>query len=243
MCFHGTTLAVKRKTKFSRATSKRLAKWIWVVIVAVLAGICSPELIFYRTVIDTQTRARWCVLTLNADRYILSMLYYISTILLFLIPLLVNISSGIFIVLGRSNAREQASSKQPKFSTISVNIRVTTIRIRVMSEKRIHSNQKRIHPTQIHFDRPDYIEYSRFTSSRLRLRFRVHQTRSTPLSYSHRLSDRIFTVYCYLVRIYSAFDQLSPSIDGIPQKMEASLCLEFFQICSRTLTPTIFFNG
>ena len=136
------TLAVKRKTKFSRATSKRLAKWIWIVIVAVLAGICSPELIFYRTVIDTQDTRLWCVFTLNADRFVSSTLYSVSTILLFLLPLVVNISSGIYIVLGRSRTKQQATSTERTSSTITLNIRVITLRISVVSGQRIRSIKK-----------------------------------------------------------------------------------------------------
>ena len=103
------TRTVLYKTNFSRSMSRRLSKWITVNILVVIAALSSPELIFRRMVVDTQDERVWCVLTLNQHRAALYTFYTASNILLFLLPIVINLISGVIIVLMTLRLKLQAN--------------------------------------------------------------------------------------------------------------------------------------
>jgi len=106
-------VAVKRATKFSASTSRRAAKYVTPSVTIFIALACSFELIFRRIIIDTYDNKAWCVLTLNRDRPILLALYSISNIFLYLVPLTINLTSCIIIIIGTFRSKQKATSNAP----------------------------------------------------------------------------------------------------------------------------------
>ncbi|CAF3090951.1 unnamed protein product [Rotaria socialis] len=102
------TWVVMYPTKYSRSVGKRVARWIAGCVIIFLALVCSLELIYRRMVIDTHNERAWCVLTLNADRPALLKLYSISNVLLFSLPIVINLLSSILIIQGTMVASKQA---------------------------------------------------------------------------------------------------------------------------------------
>ncbi|UJR12115.1 hypothetical protein I4U23_016293 [Adineta vaga] len=105
------TQAVSYPTKYTRAISERRAKWIVGCVFIFLALISSPELIFRRIVIDTHDERAWCVLTLNADRPVILVLYSISNVLWFILPLIINFASSIIIIQRTTALKNQIKNK------------------------------------------------------------------------------------------------------------------------------------
>jgi uncharacterized membrane protein YidH (DUF202 family) len=93
-------VAVKQATKFSKLGSRRVAKYVAPSVVIFIALVCSFELIFRRVIIDMYDKKAWCVLTLNRDRPTLLTLYSISNILLYVVPLIINLISCFIIIIG-----------------------------------------------------------------------------------------------------------------------------------------------
>jgi hypothetical protein len=106
-------VAVKRATKFSASTSRRAAKYVTPSVTIFIALACSFELIFRRIIIDTYDNKAWCVLTLKRDRPILLALYSISNIFLYLVPLTINLTSCIIIIIGTFRSKQKATSNAP----------------------------------------------------------------------------------------------------------------------------------
>ena len=101
-------IAVKRATKYSRTKSKFLFKWITSVILIVVAGLCTPELIFRRIIIDPFDNRAWCLLKLNNEQVVLLTTYSTLNVLSFLIPLLINLISGLrLLFLPHCNQNEK----------------------------------------------------------------------------------------------------------------------------------------
>ncbi|CAF3870972.1 unnamed protein product [Rotaria sp. Silwood1] len=94
------TLAVIQKIKYSSQASKRRAIWIIASVLISIGGMCSPELIYYRTVLDRQDQKLWCVFTLNKDEKALQTLYFASNITLFMTPFAINMITSIIIIHG-----------------------------------------------------------------------------------------------------------------------------------------------
>jgi hypothetical protein len=93
------TIAIKLKTQYSRSKSKYLAKWITPMILILVGVISMPELFFRRIITDEIDGRAWCVLTLNKKQPNLLTMYTILNIFSFIIPLIINLSSGILIIL------------------------------------------------------------------------------------------------------------------------------------------------
>jgi hypothetical protein len=103
-------LAVKRETKFSNSASRRAARYVAPSVVIFIGLTCTFELIFRRVIIDTYDKKAWCVLTLNHDRPILLTLYSIFNILLYLVPLIINLISCIIIIIGTFRLKQKITS-------------------------------------------------------------------------------------------------------------------------------------
>jgi hypothetical protein len=103
-------VAIKKATKFSNLKSRRVAKYVAPVVTIFIASVCSFELIFRRVIIDAYDRRAWCVLTLNRDQPVLLALYSILNILLYLVPLTINIISCIIIIIGTFRSKQRATS-------------------------------------------------------------------------------------------------------------------------------------
>jgi hypothetical protein len=93
------TIAIKLKTKYSRSKSKEFAKFITPLILILIGFISMPELFFRRIITDEIDGRAWCVLTLNKKQPELLTMYTILNIFSFIIPLIINLSSGILIIL------------------------------------------------------------------------------------------------------------------------------------------------
>ncbi|CAF3864961.1 unnamed protein product [Rotaria magnacalcarata] len=92
------TWAVIHSVNYSRAKSKKRARWMILFVLMLIAVLSSPELIFRRMVLDRNDEQKWCVLTLNSDRRFLFTLNSIGNILMFLLPLAFNLISCIVII-------------------------------------------------------------------------------------------------------------------------------------------------
>lgn len=92
------TIAVKITTRYSRSKSKYFSKWIIPIVLLLIACLCIPELFFRRIIINHIDQRTWCVLTLNNEQPSLLRIYSILNIFSFVIPLIINLSSGIIIV-------------------------------------------------------------------------------------------------------------------------------------------------
>jgi hypothetical protein len=104
------TLAVVRQISYSSSASQRRAKWIVISVLIFIGLLSSPELIFRRTKIDTQDNRIWCVFTLNTDHRILQTLYSVSNVSLFLIPLTINLTTPVIIIMGILRSKKKSSA-------------------------------------------------------------------------------------------------------------------------------------
>ncbi|UJR11630.1 hypothetical protein I4U23_015811 [Adineta vaga] len=120
---------------------KRCAKWIVGCVLTFLALISSPELIFRSIVIDTHDERAWCVLTLNADRQIILVLYSISNILLFVLPLIINLASSIIIIQKTTASKNQM--KKNKTTALNRN-KSAQLKLQMNMIKRSISQHKHI---------------------------------------------------------------------------------------------------
>jgi hypothetical protein len=105
------SIAVKRKTQYSRAQSKRFAKWMVPAIIIFVGLMTIPELFFREIIIDPLDERAWCVLTRVSDRPGLLALYSALNILLFLIPLASNLISAIIIIMGTLQSKQKTNKK------------------------------------------------------------------------------------------------------------------------------------
>ncbi|CAF1117126.1 unnamed protein product [Didymodactylos carnosus] len=103
------TLAVIRQAQYSNLASKRRAKWVVMSVLLLMGVVCSPELIFRRTVIDRQDQRVWCVFNLNNDQRIFQTLYSVLNILLFIVPLSINLLSSILIIMGTFRSKTKTT--------------------------------------------------------------------------------------------------------------------------------------
>ena len=106
-------VAIKRATKFSNKLSRRVAKYVVPGVVSFIAVLCTFELIFRRVVIDAYDKKVWCVLTLNRDRPTLVILYSISNVFLYLVPLVINFTSCFIIIHGTFRSKQRATKGAP----------------------------------------------------------------------------------------------------------------------------------
>ncbi len=134
-------LVVMYPTRYSRSTSTHLAKWIVGSVLVFIAIVSSPELIFRRMIIDTYDERAWCVLTLNPDRPTLLKLYSTLNVFLFLIPLVINLTTSGIIILKIFHLKQQIIMKNittPIFSkTRRFKIRLETIKEQIVKHKHI----------------------------------------------------------------------------------------------------------
>jgi hypothetical protein len=98
-------------------------------------------LIFRRMIIDTYDERAWCVLTLNPDRPTLLKLYSTLNVFLFLIPLVINLTTSGIIILKIFHLKQQIIMKNittPIFSkTRRFKIRLETIKEQIVKHKHI----------------------------------------------------------------------------------------------------------
>jgi hypothetical protein len=99
-------IAVKRPTKYSRSKSKYIAKWMTPIILILVGCICMPEFFFRGLIIDHFDNRAWCVLTINNEQPDLLAMYSTLNIFSFIVPLLINLSSGIIIVLATLESKQ-----------------------------------------------------------------------------------------------------------------------------------------
>ncbi|CAF3576821.1 unnamed protein product [Adineta steineri] len=104
------TLTVIQGTSFSTSASRCRAKWIAIGLIIFLGLVSSPEYIFRQIIIDEYDGRSWCVFTLNSDRRVLHKLYSITNILLFVIPLTINLICPIVIILGTIYRKQKSSA-------------------------------------------------------------------------------------------------------------------------------------
>ncbi|CAF1342498.1 unnamed protein product [Adineta ricciae] len=128
--------------KYSRSASQRFARRSIVCILIFLAIISCPELIFRRIVIDSYDERAWCVLTLNADRQVMLILYSITNVLLFLLPLLINFITSIIIIYKTTTFKnQQYLNNKIVYSThshsVRLGMRVETLRKSIDKHKHI----------------------------------------------------------------------------------------------------------
>jgi len=102
------TLVVLYETRFSHLTSKRLSKWFIIIVLISISIISSPELFFRRIITDIQDGRTWCVLTLNKHQPKFLILYIVSNVFLFLLPLIINLISGIIIIIGTFLSKQKS---------------------------------------------------------------------------------------------------------------------------------------
>ena len=107
------TIAVKLKAKYSRSKSKSICKWIICLVIIIVGLFCLLDFVFRRIIYNQIDQRYWCVLKLNQEQPGLLAIYSILNISSFLIPLLINVSSGIIIVFGtlESNQRTNKNSE------------------------------------------------------------------------------------------------------------------------------------
>jgi hypothetical protein len=133
------SIAVKRKTKYSRVKSKRFAKWMVPTILIFVGLMTMPELFFRGIIIDPLDERAWCVLTQVSDRPELLALYSTLNILSFLIPLASNLISAIIIILGTLESKQKTNKK----AQININgdtpwiIRLNAIKNEILQHKHI----------------------------------------------------------------------------------------------------------
>jgi hypothetical protein len=111
------TIAVKRKMKYSRSKSKYFSKWITPIVFIMVGLICMPELLFRGIILDPIDERAWCVLKLNNEQPGLLAFYSILNIVSFIIPLIINLSSGIIIIYNKFKSKQKTN----KINDININ--------------------------------------------------------------------------------------------------------------------------
>ena len=107
--------AIIKGTSFNRLRSKSASKWVIMGILIVLAGVSSIELIYRRVDVDNQDQRIWCVLTLNRDQNVAAHIFYAtSNVLLILLPLIINFTSAIIIIVGTTRLKQNIEHKKKK---------------------------------------------------------------------------------------------------------------------------------
>jgi glucan phosphoethanolaminetransferase (alkaline phosphatase superfamily) len=98
-----------------------------------------PEFFFRRIIIDKIDQRAWCVLTLNNEQPGLLVFYSILNILSFLIPLIINLSSGIIIVLATLQSKEKLNKNVHKNNKKNITSRIDLklIRTQILKHKHI----------------------------------------------------------------------------------------------------------
>jgi hypothetical protein len=129
------TLAVIYQTAFSRSESKRVSKWIGTSVLVFVGIICSPELIFRRMKHDNQDDRFWCVLTINAGQPTLRTMYTVSNIFLFLFPVIINLISGVVIVMGTLNSKARTKRNPIPAITNTTNRRINKKRCGALQQQ------------------------------------------------------------------------------------------------------------
>ena len=127
-------IAAKCATKYSRSKSKLLSKYIILSILILVAGLCTPELIFHRIIIDPFDNRAWCVLTVNKGQAGLLAMYSSVNALSFLIPLAVNVISGVIIVLTTFQLKQKIKKDK---KSVHWRTRFQLIRIEILKHKHI----------------------------------------------------------------------------------------------------------
>lgn len=127
-------IAVKYFAKYSHVKSKLLSKWITPIILILIAGLCIPELIFRQIIMDPFDNRAWCILKLNNDQAGLLAMYSTLNVLSFLIPLLVNLISGVVVILSTLQSKQKLKQNQ---ATTARGMQSQLIRTQILKHKHI----------------------------------------------------------------------------------------------------------
>ncbi|CAM4774091.1 unnamed protein product [Rotaria magnacalcarata] len=114
-------LAVLQQARYSNQASLCRVKWIVSSLFLAMAIICSPELIFRRILVGRQDQRTWCVFTFSVTKkYRTTILYGISNLLLFIMPLTIDFITSIIIIIGTLRLKENTTIRiEPKYNRIA----------------------------------------------------------------------------------------------------------------------------